>query len=218
MLEDRSVVAAGLAPAATVSDAEIISDENPAKSKYHTIAILGSHPATVETAPFDDPGVLIYACSPHNIEMRTLPRWDEWFEIHQPAVHPTRTYDYIRRLEEQARQKDLRGESPVVWMRDQTVVSHMPGGRLYPEKEMKETFCRFMFTSSIAFILAKAIVDAEQLGIKQIGLWGILQKGPQEYERQRPGTQYFLWEATKRGIKVLAARESDLFAEPVEDF
>jgi hypothetical protein len=220
MLDNVSTVAAGdnNSPAANVSDAEIISESGPVKSQYHTIAILGSHPATVETAPFDDPGVMIYACSPHNIEMRTLPRWDEWFEIHQPAIHPTRTYDYIRRLEDQARKKDMSGEKPVVWMRDQTVLQHMPGGRLYPEAEMKNIFCPFMFTSSIAFIFAKAIVDAERLGVKKIGMWGILQKGPQEYERQRPGTQYFIWEATRRGIKVLAAQESGLFEPPPEDF
>jgi hypothetical protein len=218
MLEDGSVEAAGLVPAANVSDAEIISESGPVKSQYHTIAVLGSHPATVETAPFSDPGVYIISCSPHNIEHRTLPRWDEWFEIHRPAVHPTRTYDYIRRLEEQARQKDMRGESPVVWMRDPTVVQHMPGGRLYPEKEMKEKFCRFMFTSSIAYMLALAITKAEELKIPKIGMWGILQKGPQEYERQRPGTQYFIWEATRRGIKMLVAKESGLFEEPPEDF
>ena len=48
------------------------------------IAILGSHPATVQLAPFADPGWRIYSCSPHNVEKRTLPRVDQWFEVHEP--------------------------------------------------------------------------------------------------------------------------------------
>lgn len=193
-------------------------EKNIGGREIKSICVLGSHPSTVMTAPFDDPSALILSCSPHNIEMRTLPRWDVWFEIHREAIHRTRTYDYIRRLEAQAQAKADRGENPIVWMRDQTVIPHMPGGTLYPEKEMKEIFNPFAFTSSIAFMLAKAIVDCERLGIKQIGLWGILQKSETEYAYQRPGTQYFLWEAAKRGIKVLAARESNLFEPPPEDF
>lgn len=182
------------------------------------IAILGSHPQTVAMAPFDDPGWKIYACSPHNVEMRTLPRWDQWFEVHLPAQDKTRSYHYLRGLEEQARQKLARGEDAVVWMRDKLALPHFPGSRLYPEEEMKAKFCAFLFSSSIAFMLAKAISDCEAQGIKQIGLWGILQSSETEFAYQRPGTQYFLWEAVRRGIKVLAARESKLFEPPPEIF
>lgn len=182
------------------------------------IAILGSHPQTVTTAPFDRPDWLIYACSPHNIEMRTLPRWTQWFEVHKPVQDKTRSYHYLRGLEEQARAKQTRNENPVVWMRDEMAVAHFPGAQFYPEKAMKEIFCPFAFSSSIAFIMAKAISDCERLGIKQIGLWGILQASEQEFAYQRPGTQYFIWEATRRGIKVLAAAESKLFEPPPEIF
>lgn len=75
-------------------------------------------------------------------------------------------------------------------------------------------FLPHMFTSSIAYMLAKAIVDCEQQGIKQIGLWGIMQSTENEYAYQRPGIQYFLGEAMKRGIKVVASRESCLFDMP----
>jgi hypothetical protein len=182
------------------------------------IAILGSHPQTVAMAPFDKADWLIYACSPHNIELRTLPRWDQWFEVHLPVQDKTRSYHYLRGLEEQARQKEARGEEPVIWMRDKLALPHFPWANPYPEAEMKRLFCPFLFSSSIAFMLAKAITDCEAQGLKQIGLWGILQRGQGEYEKQRPGTQYFLWEATRRGIKVLAAPESGLFEIPPEDF
>ena|SRR6185503_4960015 len=75
-------------------------------------------------------------------------------------------------------------------------------------------FCPYMFTSSIAYMLAKAIADCEEQGIKTIGLWGIMQQSDNEYAYQRPGIQYFLSEAQKRGIKVMANRESCLFDMP----
>ncbi len=82
-------------------------------------------------------------------------------------------------------------------------------------------FCPYMFTSSIAFMLAKAIWDitgmlraGEIVDPPKIGLWGIMQQSDGEYAYQRPGIQYFLHEAMKRGIKVIANRESCLFDMP----
>ena len=171
------------------------------------IAILGSHPATVDQAPYDEDW-LIYTCSPHNIEQRELPRFDEWFEIHLPMQDATRSYRYLRALE----------DVPLVWMRDKENMASFKGAKLYPEEELKEEFCPYMFTSSIAFIQAKAIKDCERLGIKQMGLWGIMQASPNEYAYQRPGIQYFIWEAAERGIKVLAPEASKLFDPPKEIF
>ena len=204
------------------------------RAKLKGIAILGSHPATVEAAPFADEGWLIYACSPHNVEKRRLPRVDQWFEVHDVIEDPTRAFGYLKAV----------SEMPFVWMRDQRALKsgNFPGARAYPEKELKGTstrqrvklprhdgsfevrevevpnsdglFCPFQFTSSIAYMMAKAIVDCERDGIKQIGLWGIMQQSDGEYTYQRPGIQYFIWEAHRRGIKVLANRESCLFDMP----
>jgi hypothetical protein len=219
-----------------------------APTRHTGIAILGSHPATVMAAPFGDPSWRIYSCSPHNIEQRTLPRWDQWFEVHDTIEDPTRAFVYLKAV----------SEMPFVWMRDQRALAsgRFPGARPYPEKELKGTsafqeikaptgtfrkvqgpdgqpamaevmerrrteipnsdglFSAHMFTSSIAYMLAKAIVDCEREGIPQIGLWGIMQASEGEYAYQRPGIQYFLWEAMKRGIKVIANRESCLFDMP----
>jgi hypothetical protein len=171
------------------------------------IAVLGSHPATVMLAPFSDDW-LIYACSPHNFERRQLPRWDEWFEIHIPLADKTRAYPYLKFLE----------TVPLVWMRDKAAMHHFPGARLYPEDEMKAEFGPFTFTSSIAFMIAKAIKDCEMQGIRQIGLWGIMQASATEYAYQRPGIQNLIWEANRRGIKVVAPDVSKLFEPPPEDF
>lgn len=176
-------------------------------SKYKGIAVLGSHPATVMQAPFNDDW-LIYACSPHNFEQRQLPRFDEWFEVHKPIADRTRAYPYLKFLE----------TVPIVWMRDKAAMQFFKGAREYPEDEMRAIFGPFTFTSSIAFILAKAIVECEKQGIKKIGLWGIMQASPNEYTQQRPGIQNLIWEANRRGIKVLAPDISKLFEPPPEDF
>jgi hypothetical protein len=202
------------------------------------IAILGSNPLTVGLAPFGDPAWRIYACSPdntpHGMRPRPLPRVDQWFEVHDQVEDPTRPYAYIRSLE----------ALPIVWMRDKRAVASglFKGARLYPEAELKGTsqvqeireqnpdgvlrirqvevpnndglFCATQFTSSIAFMLAKAIIDCEAEGIKKIGVWGVMQQSENEYVYQRPGIQYFLWEAGRRGIGVTANRESCLFDMP----
>jgi hypothetical protein len=198
------------------------------------IAILGSHPATVMNAPFGDPNWRILACSPHNVEQRQLPRVDEWFEVHDTIEDPTRAFGYLKAV----------SEMPFVWMRDPRALASglFKGARAYPEAELKGTstfqklqgraadgsvtalkvevpnhdglFCPTMFTSSIAYMLAKAIVDCEREGIGHIGIWGVMQASEGEYTYQRPGIQYFLHEAMKRGIKVIANRESCLFDMP----
>ena len=58
--------------------------------------------------------------------------------------------------------------------------------------------------------MAMAIVDCESMGIKKLGLWGIMQASEGEYTYQRPGIQNLIWEAAKRDIQVICPRESKL--------
>lgn len=168
------------------------------------IAVLGSHPATVYNAPWGDPDWQIWACSPHNFERRDLPRVDAWFEVHNPAPHPTRSDMYL---------EFVRSLTPVlpVYMRDR---SKHPLAIQYPEQEMKAEFPEPWFTSSIAYILAYAIMKKPEA----IGIWGILQESESEYAYQRCGTQSFLWEAHKRGIDVLVPSICTLFEPPPENW
>ena len=184
-----------------------VSPDVAAKSKPKGIAVLGSHPKTVRQAPFDDDW-LIYACSPdntphgHSAHRSQLPRLDLWFEVHVPVFDRSRPYEYLEWLK----------NTPNVYMRDRYAFGLrteagkplFPTAILYPEDEMKGIFGPFTFTSSIAFILAKAIVDCEQRGIPTIGLWGIMQSSENEYAYQRPGIQNLIWEACRRGINVTA--------------
>jgi hypothetical protein len=196
----------------------------PSRVTTTGIAILGSHPATVERAPFGDPAWRIYACSPHNVEHRTLPRVDKWFEVHDPVEDPTRPFVYLKAI----------SEMPVVLMRDQRAIASraFKGAVAYPDVELYGTntklpdgniipngngeFNPWMFTSSIAYMMAYAIKDCEREGIKHMSLWGIMQASDTEYRYQRPGIQYFIDQAMRRGIKVIAPRESRLFDLPRE--
>ena len=172
------------------------------------IAILGSHPATVEMAPFDSDWT-IYACSPHNYEHRKLPRFDAWFEIHIPLADNTRPFPYLKYLE----------TLPLGYMRDQEAMPFYKGGRPYPEKEAKERFGPYVFTSSIAFMMAMAIMDIEAGRAEpHMGLFGIMQASPNEYTYQRPGIQQLAWEAHKIGVEMIAPDISKLFDPPPENF
>lgn len=188
-----------------------------APAQWDGIAILGSHPATIAQAPFSDPRWRMYACSPHNIEHRTLPHVHEWFEVHDQAAHQTRQYEYLRRLEDnQVAQNPPNAE--VIWVRDKAFCARGRDFRMYPEKEMLEQWGPFFFTSSIAYMLAKAIVDAKNMDIPRIGIWGVMQASENEYTYQRPGIQYFIWRAEELGIEVIAPRESRLFEPQKVEF
>ena len=227
MLNRVETEAAGLVPAAPVS-----------KSKIRGIAVCGSHPATVARAPFNDTSWLIYACSPDNSprglgeHAKALPRVDLWFEIHTPVFDKTLPYGYLEWL----------STIPKVYMRDQVAMGFhtkegqplFPTAVPYPDEQMRGKkvvrsdgrveftpgeFHRSAFKSSIAFMMAKAIVDCEEQDIPNIGLWGILQRGSkQEYELQRPSTQYFIEEAMRRGINVSVSPESMLMHDDPELF
>lgn len=203
------------------------------------IAVMGSHPETKMLAPFDDPDWKIWACSPHNFEKERLPRVDEWFEVHPTAADaermgkledwlnsptpkdepvkvfktsngpvvvapPTRTKEYLDFV------RELSEEMPV-WMQDR---SNHPHAKEYPMEEMRERFCPFMFTSSIALILAKAISEKPEA----IGLWGIMQASENEYAYQRPGIQYFLWEAHQAGIEIVVPEITKLLELPEDNW
>ena len=183
--------------AATVPEA---LEQSPAPApSFEGIAILGSHPATVGMAPFEHPGWLIWACSPHNFEKRQLPRFDEWFETHIPLADATRQYNYLRFLE----------SVPKVWMRDKEAMHNFPGAVEYPQDEIEQRFGPFNRTSSIALMMMKAIIQCEemhaagQMPDPKIGLFGIMQASPNEFTYQRPTIQALAWEACKKERELL---------------
>lgn len=172
------------------------------------IAVLGSHPATKAIAPFRDKDWIIWACSPSN--RAALPRVDAWFELHIPVFDPDvkdRTREYLDWLKSPDRGCD------VIWMRDKAAMGEYPGAVLYPDEDMEKEFGPFCWTSSIAFMLAKAIkeLEASTDEEKMLGIFGVMQASPNEYTYQRPAIQQFIVEAARRHIKIAVPPASKLF-------
>lgn len=239
-LEEAGSITADVEEASAVS----FGHGKAQKTKYRGIVVLGSNPLSRAQAPFSDKEWLIYCCSPDNSphgfspDAAPPPRVDVSFEIHDPVFDRTRPYAYL----------DWLRNVPKVYMRDRVAMNFrdlegnplFPNALAYPDEELRGKkqitpdgkvlyepgiFHRSQFRSSIAFIMAKAIVDIEAMrktgeieGNGEIALYGILQQAKNEYSYQRQSTQYFLEEAARRGIKTYVAAESLLFHDEPEIF
>lgn len=162
------------------------------------IAIMGSAPSSRLTAPFGDPNWEIWCCSPPNYD---LPQQDAWFEMH----------NCDRKFAIQTNQPwvQVLQSHPRVYVAKSD--PRIPNGILYPIEEMRNRFGRYFFTSTIAYMLAFAIEQKPE----KIGLWGVDMSAAEElYTHQRPGCHYFIQEAEKAGIEVIASPMSDILNPP----
>jgi hypothetical protein len=157
------------------------------------IAILGTATSSRLLAPFDDPSWEIWACSPANCD---LPRIDYFFEIHamDTTLKEAAYVDFVKWCQ----------KHPKIYM--QEVRPEFPGSIAYPIKEMVAEFGPYFWSSSIAYMLALAISKKPAV----IGLWGIDMSAHDEYAHQRPGCQYYIHEAKRRGIKIAVPHETDI--------
>lgn len=163
------------------------------------VALIGTAPSSRDLAPYGDPSWTIWACSPGN--MNALPRVDAWFEIHSNLLWPeciSYGKPYVDWLKQQ---------SFPIYMQDKSLV---PNAIPLPIKELTDEFGKYFFTSSFAYMIAMAI----KAGASEIALFGIDMASKDEYILQRPGGQFFMQEAAKRGIKVSIPFESDLAQPP----
>lgn len=163
------------------------------------VALIGTAPSSRMLAPFADPSWKIWACSPGNQNL--LPRVDVWFEIHGNLLWPEhKSYGepYIEWLKKQ---------SFPIYMQDNSLV---PNAVPFPKDEMVKKFGKDFFTSSFAWMMAKAIDD----GAKEIALFGIDMASREEYILQRPSFYFFKHIAEQAGIKVWAPNESDIMQSP----
>jgi hypothetical protein len=173
-----------------------MSAESNAPAKERKIAIVGTAPSSRNLAPIHDPTWEIWACSPGN---QNLQRVDRWYEIHAlEANWVDCTTD--RKIEW------------IEWLRDKPNIvmaekyPGFPGARAYPIDELTEEFGPWFFTSTPAMMMAEAIYE----GATTIGVFGIDLAQAEEYACERPGFQFWIQEAGKRGIKVLIPPESDV--------
>ena len=160
------------------------------------IAIIGTAPHRAQ-APFQEEGWEIWACSPGNMN---LPRWDYWFEVHDLRwfLNNEGTEGYM---------EWLRGKAgPQVVMMNPGQAEWAAPCQAFPRAEVLAEWCPDLMTSSIAWMLAWAIMKKPE----EIGIWGVDMAQPSEYGGQRPALKTLMWEARKRGIKLVLPAASDL--------
>ena len=178
-----------------MSDGETGIERTPATNS-RKIAIIGSAPSSLPLAPFGDPSWEIWGCSPGAGMHPACTRVTRWFELH-PLSQPDIVADpgYLRWM------ADI--NVPVELIRPD---ARIPKGVVYPYEAMVQEFGLRFFTSSVAWMLARAIME----GPHTIGMWGIDMSANEEYGHQRPGCHHFMQKAMERGIKIFVPDESDI--------
>lgn len=158
------------------------------------IALLGTAKTSIMDAPFKDDSWEIWSLGGNGND---IPRADKWFELHDEDVLQSVGIapESIKFLQE-------KGSSTVV----QKQCAMFPNATAYPFEEAVTAFPRGYFTSSIAWMLAMAILQNPE----EIGLWGIDMIGDDEYAYQKACCEYFVGIAEGKGIKVTIAKDSPL--------
>jgi hypothetical protein len=164
------------------------------------IALVGSAPASLRLAPYQDPEWQIWGCSPGLFGYAS--RVTEWYELHlwepgQPWFSP----EYCQWL------KNLPTRGVKLWTG--APVGDLPGSEVFPFDEIQAEFDPhdWFCSSTVYWMMARAI----KMGATKIGFWGIDMAAGEEYEMQRAGLHFLSYIARARGIEVGIPMESDLF-------
>jgi len=166
-----------------------------------SIAIVGTAPSSRMLAPWGNPDIEIWACSPDNAG-GVLPRITRFFEVHgdlgfadAQAWEPS----YIDWLNRQV----ALGTFELI-AQDHRV---FPKATLLPVERLLAQFGRLFFSSTPAWMMAMAISE----GVKEIGLFGLDMASKHEYALQRPGMHHFIELAEQKyGVQVYAPLECDI--------
>lgn len=166
-------------------------------------ALIGSAPASIQQAPYQDPNWQIWGCSPGAYGVVPRGRSNIWWELHryepgQPWFSP----EYCQFLR----------DHPCVAV--SKIVSQIPNGFIPDRDAITAKYGKFFFTSSVAWMMVYAMEIIEAAGFppgSKIGLWGVDMAANEEYEGQRAGLHHFAQMARDRGIEVGVPHTSDLF-------
>lgn len=180
------------------------------KTERKRIALVGSAPSSVQLAPYGQNDWFIAACSPGAYGYAG-PHSQAWFELHrwepQVAGHAGTGQSWFspEYVEFLTRFKGT------VYMLD-PLPPEIPNAQTIDVEGLFNEYGPYFFTSSLAWMLGMALATP---GVEEIGLWGVDMAATEEYGTQRPGCQFFLQEAIKRGIEVTLPPESDLLQPPL---
>ena len=164
--------------------------------KRDKVAIVGWASSSRDLTPFADESIEIWGCNelgavfPHAGQ-----RWDVWFNLHDREV--------IEKVG-QERMAFLKNQTVPVYMKEEH--EDVPAAVAFPFDEIREWAGRDYFTSSIAWMVAFAVMQE----YKEIHIYGVDMALESEYGYQRPCCDYWLGRAEGLGIKVFDPASSRL--------
>lgn len=155
------------------------------------LAIVGSHPATREKAPYDDPEYEIWLFNEAPQKPEIYRRWDASFQMHRPEVYASPNNWVNKGHWDWLQQKH--GEKQI-WM--QEVDPRVPNSVKYPMEGVLSLVPYHYIRSTPALALALAIY----LGYKDISLYGSELTSNTEYHYQATNLAFWIGLAHGLGI------------------
>jgi len=174
----------GHEPAATWQDVPV---------SKRRLAIVGSHPATRELAPYDDPMTEIWLFNESAQKPSVYRRWDALLQIHLPEVY-TSLANWVNAEHWKWLQEEHAGKR--IYM--QEVDPRVPASVRYPLEEILQMTPRHYLRSSPAMALALAIY----LGYKHVLLYGSELTSNTEYAYQATNYAYWIGFADGHGVEL----------------
>ncbi len=160
------------------------------------LAIVGSHSATRELAPYDDPRFEIWLFNEAAQKTEVYRRWDALLQLHKPEVYSS-AENWVNKDHWQWLQQDhgdgLHGRKRIFMI---DVDPHVPNSVKYPLEDVLSLVPYRYLRSSPAEALALAI----HLGYKEIWLYGSELSSNTEYAYQAINYAFWIGFAHGRGI------------------
>lgn len=172
-----------------------------------SLAIVGSHPATRELAPYEDPDYEIWLFNEAAMKPEKYRRWDGLLQIHKPEVYSSLD-NWVNKDHWEWLQQD-HGPDKRIFMQD--VDPRVPNSVKYPLDEILSLVPYKYLRSSPAMALALAIY----LGYQHIALYGSELSSNTEYRYQAINYAFWIGFAHGRGIQLDMECWQSEFNQPI---
>lgn len=172
------------------------------------LAIVGTHAATRDNAPWDDPSFDIWVFN-ESAQAAWVKRWDVCFQLHKPEVY-TSENNFVRSDHWEWLQQ--RHANKTIYM--QQVDERVPNCKAYPLAAV----CAAIpgadykwFKSTPAYAIALALYE----GYEHIALYGLEMASNTEYGYQLPNFQFWVGVALGAGVKIDNQANQHQFSGPM---
>lgn len=172
-----------------------------------SLAIVGSHPATRQLAPYEDPNFDIWLFNESPQKPEIYRRWDASFQMHKPEVY-TSLENWVNKDHWEWLQQDHGDKT--IWMME--VDPRVPNSKRYPIEEILAMTPYHYLRSTPAMALALAI----HLGYRHIQIYGSELSSNTEYGYQAINFSFWIGFAHGYGVNLeLRCWESEFFDQPL---